>query len=229
MTYLENTTAGSNLSYWVELGEKILNWLPNLLVALGILILGWMVASGVGLLLINLLKVSGLQKFFEKVGIDYNLKKINIGVESSVLLGRIVKWVLLIIVFLIVIYQLGLTQVATFLKDLIGYLPNIVAAVLVLIIGFTVAFFVEQAIVSVFKKSRAVAVSFAARAGKSAIYLFTIIAALVQLKVAASVLQMLLAGLIAMIAIGGGLAIGLGGKDVAKRLLEKLEKEFLEK
>jgi len=118
---------------------------------------------------------------------------------------------------------LGLTQLSEFLDGLVAYLPNVIAAVAILIIGILVANLLYSIVKNASESAKLKSSSFLASLTKWSIFVFAFIAALVQLKIAADLLTVLFTGIVVMIAIAGGLAFGLGGKDAARDIINKIK------
>ena len=106
------------------------------------------------------------------------------------------------------------------------FIPNIAIASLILIVGAFLADFVQKVMSGAAKAVDAKSSGFVGGIARWAIWTFTIIAALMQLNIANQILSTLVTGLVAMLAIAGGLAFGLGGKDAAARYIEKLRDDI---
>ena len=119
---------------------------------------------------------------------------------------------------------LGLQQVSTFLyQDVLGYAGYVIAAMAILLLGILAANFFEGIVVATVKASGLHNGESLGTITKWAILVFTVIAALSQLQIATAFLQDLFRAIVAMLAIAGGLAFGLGGRDTAKKVLDNIE------
>jgi hypothetical protein len=105
------------------------------------------------------------------------------------------------------------------------YIPNVIIAVVILIVGMVVGNFVFTLVKETALAAELESADFLAGVAKWALFIFTLMAALIQLKVASELIQILFTGLVFMVALAGGIAFGLGGKDKAERILEKLMKK----
>jgi len=136
----------------------------------------------------------------------------------------------LILVFLMAATDiLKLVQVTNFLNSIILYLPNVVVAAVILAVAFLVANFVYAVVKGSTKVAGIVSATLLATVAKWAIVIFGFLAALIQLGIASSLINTLFIGLVAMLALAGGLAFGLGGKDEAAAILKKIRQEITEK
>ena len=106
------------------------------------------------------------------------------------------------------------------------FIPNIAIASLILIVGAILAEFVQKVMSGAAKAVDAKSSGLVGGIARWAIWIFAIIAALMQLHIADQILSTLVTGLVAMLAIAGGLSFGLGGKDAAARYIEKLREDI---
>lgn len=224
MVFQDWTTALSDS--WVAIWDRFVNFLPNLIGAVLILVVGWLVGMIVALVIDRLFRIIGLQVLFEKAKVEDALKKGNIDKDSTALLASVAKWIIYLVALIAAANTLKLSEVAVFLDRVLAYVPQVVAAGAILLIGLVLAHFLSNVI-----KGALIAAGFAVADAVSAIVryaiiIFTFLAALVQLGIAGSLINTLFIGLVAFLAIGGGLAFGLGGQGVAKEILEKIRKEI---
>jgi hypothetical protein len=201
--------------------QSFIEFLPEILAALIVLIFGWIIAVLLGRLVRKLLSFTRVDKALDKVG----LKKVrqDTGLELSVarLVGDLVKWFLIIVSVLAAADILRLSEISVFLRSILLYFPNVVVAVVIVIIGVLVANFVQKVVLGAGRTAHLPSIPLIAAFARWAVILFAVLASLVQLQVAASLIQILFTGIVAMIAIAGGLAFGLGGKGYAEHLLTK--------
>lgn len=196
------------------------------MIAAVVFFIGWVVAELAGNLsrrLINLLKVDQL---LAVLGIKQVFKHSGINLHIANTVGVIVKW-LIIGVFLVAITDIfGLRQVADFLTKVTDYLPNVIAAAVILIIGLVVANALGEVAVKFAKVYNFAAPQLVGALARWSILVFSFLAILVQLKIAASLVQTLFTGIVAALALAFGLAFGLGGKELASRILNRLIREL---
>lgn len=217
-------TAVSNS--WTTIWERFVNFLPNLIGAIVILIFGWIIALLVALLIDRVFRIIGLQTLFERAKIEDILKKADIAKDTTALLSAVAKWIIYLVSFIAAADTLKLPEVAYFLDRILAYIPAVIASGAILLIGLVLANFLSNVV-----KGSMMAASFASAEAVAAIVryatiIFTFLAVLVQLGIAESLLRTLFIGVVAFLAIAGGLAFGLGGKDTAQEVLEKIRKEL---
>jgi small-conductance mechanosensitive channel len=209
--------------------KGILMFLPKLIGAIIVFVIGWFVALGVGRLITEILKRIKLDRFFEKAGWKEALEKAEIKVTVSGFIGEICKWILVIVFLLAAVEILGLEEFAEFLRQIILWLPNLIVAVAIFIVAVIVAELLEKIIKASVKKMEISYVGFFGGLVKWAIYIFAGLAILYQLGVAKEIVNALIFGIIATLSLALGLAFGLGGKDAAAKLIEEIKKKISEK
>lgn len=208
------------------LWEAFLGFVPNLIGALIVLIVGWFIAVGIGKLAAKVLEKARLNQFLEKAGWKEALEKAEIKVDVSGFIGAIFKWVLFIVFLLAAVEILGLVQFADFLTNVLNYLPNVIVAVLIFVVAVIIADIVEKIVRAGVEGARIGYGHIVGVIVKWSIWTFAILAMLVQLKVAPALMQTIFTGLVALMVIGGGLAFGLGGKDIAGEILRDLQRKL---
>ena len=199
------------------------NFLPSFVGGLIVLIIGLVIAAVVYRVVVGVLKATQIEKYLAKYGVT---RVDGHEVEWSEILAEIARWSI-IVVFLIPTFSAwGLEAVNTVLNRVVLYIPNVIVAVVLGIVGLVIAklaFRVSYGAARSLGTHLAHTVAFVAQ---WAITIFVGFLVLHQLGVAQELLRILFAGLVAMIAIAGGLAFGLGGQGVAKSLLEAVAARF---
>lgn len=147
--------------------------------------------------------------------------------DSGAFIGGLVKW-FVIVVFLVAAFDiLGLTQVNLFLQQVvIAYLPRVIVAALILLVGGVVGDVTERIVVTAAKSAEVRSAHFAGTIAKWAVWVFAILVALSQLGIAAAFSQTLFTGIVIAISLALGLSFGLGGQEAAGRFIERLRGEM---
>lgn len=201
----------------------VLAFLPSLLVALIIFVFGWILAGVLARGVSQIIKALKLDNVLESVGTADVLSRAGFRLNSGIFLGELVRWFVIIVFLVASLEVLGLTQVNQFLKEIVlGYLPNVIIATLILLMAAVIANVLQKIVLASAKAADLPSVHLIAGLTRWAVWIFGFIAALSQLRIAVGVLNTLLIGFVSMIALAGGLAFGLGGREVAARYLEKL-------
>ncbi len=213
---------GSVQDVWV----KFITFLPLLVGAILVFIIGWIIAVAVGNLVKQILKALKVNEVFDRItGLRTAMHRAGIELNAAGFVGGIVKWFLIIVSLLAATDILGLTGVSVFLNQVIAYIPNIVVAAIMVIAGTLFANFAQRITKASAETANMPHGSGAAAIAKWAVLVFTFIATLVQLGIAPELLQTLFTGFVAMLAIAGGVSFGLGGKNFAERVLGHIERD----
>ncbi len=213
----------------LNLWERFVNFLPSLVGAILVFVAGWIVAVALGKVVEHIFKMIKVDDVMEKAGTKARFHKAGVDVNVAKFLGGLVKWFLILVFLMAATDILKLVQVTDFLNSIILYLPNVIVAAVILAVAFLVANFVYAVVKGSSKVAGIVSATLLATVTKWAIVIFGFLAALIQLGIATSLINTLFMGLVAMLALAGGLAFGLGGKDEAAAILKKIRQEISER
>lgn len=219
-----NTTLNALQGAW----KGFIYFLPNLIGAIIVFVIGWFVAFGVGKLITRLLNLVRFNQFLERFGWREALEKSEIKFDASEFLGVLIKWCLIIVFLMAAADILQLDQFSGFLGKVLGYIPNIIVAALIFVVAVIIADILERTVKGATQKAGFAHTKFLGETVRWAVLVFAGIAILLQLGVAVAIINALVIGFIGMMALAGGLAFGLGGKDEAHELLKKLKKRVSE-
>jgi small-conductance mechanosensitive channel len=211
-----------------NLWHGFLVFIPVLLGAIIIFMIGWFISIGIGKLVSEVLKKLKFNQLFEKEDWRKVFKKAEIKVDASGFIGAIVKWVLIIVFLLVAVEILGLPHFADFLRSVLIYLPNVVVAALIFVVTVILVDIVEKLVRAAVEGIKVGYGQVVSAIVKWSIWVFAILAILYQLGIARPFMEILFSGFVAMLVISLGLAFGLGGKDVAAEILQDLKKKLKE-
>lgn len=207
----------------------VIDFAPRLLLAIVVFLVGWIIAATLGRLVSQIIDFFKVDKVLQKTGIEEPLARSGLRLNSGLFVGGLVKWFFLLVFLIASIDILGLNQLNAFLRDVVlMYLPNVIVAVLILLAAALLADVSQKIVVTSVKAARIASAQFLGGVVKWAIWLFAVLAALYQLGIAGALIQTLFTGFIAMLAIAGGLAFGLGGKEAASKVVESLRRDISE-
>lgn len=201
---------------------NVISFLPTLIVAVLVLLIGLIIASIVGTVIEKIFDALKLDVLLSKIGLNPYFERAGLRLRGAYFIGQLVNWFLIIIFLLATSDMLGLYSFSNFLKDVLNYIPNIIAAVLIMLAAIVIANFLKKVVSSSIASAKLHASKFLGTLTWWSIVIFGVLTALIQLNIAPSVINSLITGFIAMLALAGGLAFGLGGKNYAEHLLNKL-------
>jgi ABC-type multidrug transport system fused ATPase/permease subunit len=198
---------------------------PRLIVAVVFFVIGWLLGSLIAKAIEQVFNSLKIDSLFRSIGTEGFLRKAGVSLNTGYFVGEVVKWFVVIVFLLPSLNLVGLTDVSAFLTNsVLGYLPQVIIAAFVLIIAAIVAEALSKTVLATAKAVNLKSAHMLALVAKYAVWIFAIIIALGKLGLG-DYMSILFSGIVAMLAIGGGLAFGLGGKEHASRLLSKLGEE----
>ena len=191
--------------------------IPQIIGALLILLIGWIIAGIVARILREILERVGVDRLFAKHGGEvYGSRSTEL--RPSIVASEIVKWIIRFVFLVAAANVLGMTQVSVLLNEVLLWLPNLLIAVVILLVAPLLGRFV-RGVIEVgagqmgFSNGRILG-----RIAEVAIIAFAVVIALYQIGIANDLISILFIGIVGALAIAFGLAFGLGGRDVAAEI-----------
>ena len=209
--------------------EKILTFLPVLLGALIILIVGWIIAKAIRRLIDFVLKAIRFDALADKAGITTILKKGDLKITAREVISGLVYWLVIIMVLVMVLNALDLPKASDVLTSLFAYVPNVIAALFVMIAAMFLASFVSGIVRTAAGNANLPKPEIFAGISRWAIIIFAATIALEELGIAPLLVTTTFNIILGGVCLALALAFGLGGKDAAARYLEELRKRHSEK
>ncbi len=202
-------------------------FIPNLIVAILIFIVGWLVGVGLGRVVKQIVDAIRVDHALRSTGLERVLSRAGFKLSSGAFLGFLVEWFFIIVFLVAALDVLHLTTVNLFISEVVlGYLPQVIVAVLILFVAAVVAEAAERVVVGSARAASLVSAGFIGKVTRYAIWIFAILAALAQLNVATAFVQTLFTGVVIAISLAVGLAFGLGGQASAAKYLERFQAEI---
>ena len=203
-----------------SLVNQVMVFLPTLLGALVLFLVGWLVAQAIQLGVVRVLKTIGLDKLADQIKLSAVLTKGGIRHKLSELIGVIVYWLVMLAVVMIVFNALQLTVAAELFQSVVTFLPNVIAAVFILIVGIFAASFLSTTVRTAASNAGMGQAGLIAQLVENVVVIFAAVAALQQLRIPffRDAFLIILAG----ISLGCAIAFGLGCKDLAGRWLSDI-------
>lgn len=197
-------------------------FLPTLIGILVILIVGWIIAAVLKSVVVKLLKVIQFDVASEKSGLADILRRGGIKNSLSELIGGIIYWLIMLLVFMAALNALGMTVVASLLDKVILYIPNVIAAIFILALGIFFASIIGTVVRTASTNAGITQAKFLGQLSQTVIVIFAVVMTLEQLNIAATILTTTINILLGSIGLAVAIAVGIGSKDIAGKLIQQL-------
>lgn len=207
-----------------------ITFVPGLLGAIILFVIGWAVGSIVGKAITQLVAILKVDKLFESAGAKDFMGRAGLKLNISGFIGGLVKWFIIVVFLMAALQIIGLTQVNDFLREaVLYYLPKVIIASLVLVIATVLADAMKKLVSMSAQAANIRSANMLGSITLYAIWIFAFIIALSELGIATAFMQILFTGFVAALAIALGLAFGLGGKEAASRAIGKISEDMSSK
>ena len=203
--------------------------LPKMLAALALIILGWIFGVALGKVVHQLVEAIKADEWLRKAGVDKFLEKAGYRLNAPAFFGWLAKMFIIIWMLIAAFDVLELTQANIFLGQVLMYIPQVIVAAIMLFVASIASDMLSGIVTGATKAVGSRVSELLGAITRWAIWIFAIIVMLSQLGVAPQYMYTIFAGFVAMLALAGGLAFGLGGKDAASALIKDIQKEVSEK
>jgi Conserved TM helix. len=208
---------------------SFIQFTPKLIVAIVFFIIGWFLGSLIAKAIEQVFSSLKIDSLFASIGAESFFRKAGITLNSGYFVGQVVKWFIVIVFLLPSLNLVGLTDVSSFLaNDVLGFLPKVIIAAFVLIIAAIISEALSKTILATAKSMNLTSAHMLAVIAKYIVWGFAIIIVLGKLGLG-DYMSILFSGIIAMLALAGALAFGLGSKEAAGRFIDKLGEEVSHK
>ena len=200
--------------------EGVGDFLPNILAAILILIIGWLIARVFRGAVRRGLQLIKFPTIAEKAGIDGFLQTGGVKQSSTDLVAVLVYWLVMLMVLLTTVNALRLEVASQLLNEILLYIPNIIVAVIVLVVGLYAANFVAGLVRTAAANAGIAEAEVVAVVARYALIIFTFAIALNQLRIGEDIVANGFLILFGAACLAGALAVGLGSRDVVARYME---------
>ena len=218
--------AESSYNALIGLWNGFVNFLPAFIGGLVIILIGIIVGKGVGELVEKIIDALKIDAALARTGFKTFTDRAHIRLDTGYFFNVITEWVIILAFLVAACNVWGIPAVGGFLRSIVNYIPNIVAAILILLVAIILGEysgkFVRASVAGAGLKYQKILDGLV----RWTFYIFGILAALSQLKVAPYIINTLFTGIIAFFVIAGGLSFGLGGKDLAHDLMENFRNDM---
>ena len=207
------------------LWQEVLMFMPEIVLALVVLIVGWIIAGSLKHVVERTFKALKVNEALDAAGVDAITKRAGYDLKAGQFVGTLVKWFVIIVFFIAALDILNLDQVNLFFREVVlGYLPKVIVAVLILLVAVVVANVAGKSVTAGARATGFGAADMLGSVARYAILIFAVLAALSQLEIAPEMVQILFMGIVFAASLAAGLAFGLGGRDAASRYIDKISR-----
>ncbi len=201
--------------------QQLAEYLPRLIGAILILIIGWIIAKICRSISIRILKLIRFNVVTEKAKVDQFLADGGIKKSTIEIIGALFYWLIMLIVLLTAFNSLGLSAASTLFNQVFLFIPNVIVAILVLILGLFLANFISQVMVTYLKNIEIESAEMIGRLTNYAIIVFVVSISLTQLNIGEELISNAFLIVFGALCLAMALAFGIGGKEWAAGVINK--------
>jgi hypothetical protein len=194
---------------------------PKILGFLLIVIAGWFIASLIERGLAAILRTIRFNELAQRAGLADFVNKMGMNTDAAGMIGLVVKWFVRLIALVVAFDALGLPAVSEVLRQLLLWLPNVIVAMVVLVIGGLAARALSNIVRGAAAEAGLSNANFLAKTSAVVVWAFALVVAVNQLGIATELVNTLFMAVVGAMALGVGLAFGLGGRETAAEILRK--------
>ena len=209
------TIINATASFW----NKIASFLPNLVATLVIFIVGWLVARIISKWSVKLLGRLGFDGLCERIGLSEAMAKAGIEKSPAAIFGKFIYLFLMLMIVISAAETLGMTRITTILDEFILYLPKVLGALFVIMVGMFIAHVVKQSIHTAVAKMGMEYASSVARVAQIIIFITTFSLAVSQLEIETQMLNIVFAIVLGCIGVAAAISLGLGTRSVSNNII----------
>jgi len=200
---------------------RVGDWLPRVLLAILVVVVGWMVAKGVRFAVVKGLRAVNFNVLTERAGMDGFLRDGGIQSDVTDILGLLFYWLVILASLVMAFNLLGLEYITDLLGRVVWFLPKVMVALLILAFGVYFARFIGNAVSAYGRNIRLQDADVLGRIAQYAIVAFVVLIALDQVDIGGDIVRQTFLIVLAGVVFALALAFGLGGKEWAAEMLER--------
>ena len=200
---------------FVEIGEFV----PRLAAAVGILMVGFVAAKIIERGLAFILRKIRFDRWMREGGVTEALERAGTTLDPSGVMGKLLFWAVMLLVIILSANALGVSAVSILFSELLAYVPNVIAAVIVLVLGILLGEFLKDLVLA--SAGGLAGAPTLARAAKGAVILLAAFMALEQLDIAQDIVLVFFIAVVGAGALAAGIAFGFGGREVAAEIVRE--------
>jgi len=203
-----------------EIMLQVAAFLPKFALAIGVLLVGWLLAKLVRLAIVKGLRAINFNVLTERAGLEDFIKQGGIETDTTGILGLLAYWLVILAALVVGCNSMGLTHITSLLGEVVRFVPKVVVAILILAFGGYFARFVGNAVFAYCKNIAMQDADLLGRLAKYFIMTFVVLIALEQVNVGGYIVQQSFLIILAGVVFALALAFGLGGRKVAAELID---------
>lgn len=212
---------------YLSVKEALLGYGILIVFATIIFVITWVVADYVGKLVKKVFDKMNLDGALKQAGVGEILRKGGVNLNTGSFFGGLLKWTIITIIFLAILQMLGLSDVSMIIGSMIVlYLPKIVVSILILLVSFILGDVLKKVVTTGAANAHLASAKMLGSLTKTAIIVFAVLSALLQLGIAVTLINTIFIGVVVAVSLATGLAFGLGGKEMAARVLNRASEEL---
>lgn len=200
----------------------LITFLQGFIAGLVVLILGIIVAALLRQLVLEVMRALKVENLLKRYGVP----EARGDLRWSNIIAEIVRWFVILIFLVPAVKVWGVPEATSVLGEIILYIPQVFVATVLALVGLVVANLTHDVVLASVHGVSPETSKIVATIAKWSIIIFVALTVLVQLGIAADLIRILFTGIVAMLAIAGGIAFGLGGQGSAREVLEELKKRL---
>lgn len=199
----------------------LLGAIPKVIAFLVIIIIGWMIASIIAKIINTILNTIRFNDLSERSGFSSFVNNVGLKTDASGFISLVVKWFIRLIVLIAAFDALGLPQVSDVLRQFVLWIPNLIVALIIIVIGGLAASALSGLVLGAAKNAQLGNPELLATIARVAVWGFTIVIAVNQIGVAQTIVNTLFTAVVGALALAVGLAFGLGGRETAAEIVKR--------
>ena len=190
-------------------------FLPRLFGAIVVLVIGLFIGRAIAAVVTRALRMVGFDRIADRAEIDDFLRNAGVRMDPAAVMGELAKWFVYLIFFQVAASTLGVPELTAILNQIVGFIPRIVVALAILLVGALAANFLAGLVRGSLGSARVGNANLLASVVRWGVVAFATVAALSQLQIAPEIVNTLWTALIGGLGLGLALAFGLGARDAA--------------
>jgi hypothetical protein len=202
-------------------------YVPRILGALLILLIGAAIAKTIKRVVVAILEKMMVSKILTNTPVEHFFKNAEMSEKLEEIVGSVVYWLLMLVVLHTCISVLGLEPLSAVLDRILAYIPRVIASILVLFFGVLLAGVAESLVKGSIKSIDGKSSRLLGKVASYMVVTIAVMAAISELGIASDFIMILFVGFVGMLTLGIGLAVGLGGQEVVRKVLNKWYEQTL--